>query len=305
MLTWRDGWPVKTRELHNHHFDSTAWNGFAFRDDDIVIATYAKAGTTWTQQIVGQLVFGGAADVPVHDISPWLDLRVPPTAQKHALLAAQTHRRFIKTHLPVDALVFSPRAKYLYIGRDGRDVAVSLYNHHARATPDWFRMLNDTPGRVGPPMPPPPASAGEAFDMWLTQDGAPFWPFFSSVRTWWEVRQLPNVLFVHYADLKRDLAGQMRRIADFLGITLGEAQWPAIVEHCTFDYMRAHGEHTVPAGGRMWRDGAASFLHRGEAGRWRELLSPAQGEAYAERARAELGVDCAFWLERGGDIAGA
>jgi aryl sulfotransferase len=305
MLTWRDGWPVKTRELHNHHFDSTAWNGFAFRDDDIVIATYAKAGTTWTQQIVGQLVFGGAADVPVHDISPWLDLRVPPTAQKHALLAAQTHRRFIKTHLPVDALVFSPRAKYLYIGRDGRDVAVSLYNHHARATPDWFRMLNDTPGRVGPPMPPPPASAGEAFDMWLTQDGAPFWPFFSSVRTWWEVRHLPNVLFVHYADLKRDLAGQMRRIADFLGITLGEAQWPAIVEHCTFDYMRAHGEHTVPAGGRMWRDGAASFLHRGEAGRWRELLSPAQGKAYAERARAELGADCARWLEQGGDIAGA
>jgi aryl sulfotransferase len=153
MLTWRDGWPVKTRELHNHHFDSTAWNGFAFRDDDIVIATYAKAGTTWTQQIVGQLVFGGAADVPVHDISPWLDLRVPPTAQKHALLAAQTHRRFIKTHLPVDALVFSPRAKYLYIGRDGRDVAVSLYNHHARATPDWFRMLNDTPA--------PAAAAGQ------------------------------------------------------------------------------------------------------------------------------------------------
>ena len=51
--------PVKTRELHNHHFDSTIWNDFAFRDDDIVIATYAKSGTTWTQQIVGQLIFGG------------------------------------------------------------------------------------------------------------------------------------------------------------------------------------------------------------------------------------------------------
>lgn len=305
MLTWRDGWPVKTRELHNHHFDSTAWNDFAFRDDDIVIATYAKAGTTWTQQIVGQLVFGGAADVPVHDISPWLDLRVPPTTAKHALLGAQTHRRFIKTHLPVDALVFSPRAKYLYIGRDGRDVAVSLYNHHARATADWFHMLNDTPGRVGPPMPPPPASAGEAFDIWLAQDGAPFWSFFSSVRSWWAVRHLPNVLFVHFADLKRDLAHQMRRMADFLGITLGDAQWTAAVEHCTFDYMRAHGENTVPAGGRMWRDGAASFLHRGEAGRWRELLSPAQGEAYAQRARAELGADCARWLEQGGDIAEA
>lgn len=301
----RDGWPVKTRELHNHHFDSTAWNDFAFRDDDIVIATYAKAGTTWTQQIVGQLVFGGADDVPVHEISPWLDLRAPPAAQKHALLAAQTHRRFIKTHLPVDALVYSPRAKYLYIGRDGRDVAVSLYNHHASATEGWYRMLNDTPGRVGPPMPPPAASAGEAFDTWLAQDGAPFWPFFSSVRSWWEIRHLPNVLFVHYADLKRDLAGQMRRIADFLGITLDAAQWAAAVEHCSFDYMRAHGQHTVPAGGAMWRGGAASFLHRGEAGRWRELLSPQQAAAYAERALAELGADCARWLEQGGEVAGA
>lgn len=305
MLESRAGWPVKTRELHNHHFDSTAWNDFAFRDDDIVIATYAKAGTTWTQQIVGQLVFGGADDVPVHEISPWLDLRAPPAAQKHALLAAQTHRRFIKTHLPVDALVYSPRAKYLYIGRDGRDVAVSLYNHHASATEGWFRMLNDTPGRVGPPMPPPAATAAEAFDTWLAQDGAPFWPFFSSVRSWWEIRHLPNVLFVHYADLKRDLAGQMRRIADFLGITLDAAQWAAAVEHCSFDYMRAHGQHTVPAGGAMWRGGAVSFLHRGEAGRWRELLSPQQAAAYAERALAELGADCARWLEQGGEFEAA
>ena len=47
------------RELHNHHFDSTIWNDFKFRDDDIIIATYAKSGTTWMQQIVAQLLFGG------------------------------------------------------------------------------------------------------------------------------------------------------------------------------------------------------------------------------------------------------
>ena len=156
MKTTMPAWPQKTRELHNHHFDSTIWNDFHFRDDDIVIATYAKSGTTWVQQIVAQLIFGGDPELPVAEMSPWLDLRVPPKEIKLPLVEAQTHRRFIKTHLPVDALVFSPKAKYLYIGRDGRDVVWSMYNHHANANQVWYEALNDTPGRVGPPIEQPP-----------------------------------------------------------------------------------------------------------------------------------------------------
>ena len=82
-------WPTKTRELHNHHFDSTIWNDLVFRDDDIVIATYAKSGTTWMQQIIGQLLFDGDPDLAVAEMSPWLDLRVPPKAVKHASLTAR------------------------------------------------------------------------------------------------------------------------------------------------------------------------------------------------------------------------
>ncbi|NJR63696.1 MAG: sulfotransferase domain-containing protein, partial [Cyanobacteria bacterium CRU_2_1] len=144
--------PKKTREFHNHHFDSTIWNDFKFRDDDIIIATYGKSGTTWTQQIVSQLLFDGTENQDVPEMSPWLDLRVPPKEEKLAVVEAQTHRRFLKTHLPVDALVFSPQAKYIYVGRDGRDIVWSLYNHHANANELWYDMLNNTPGLVGPPM---------------------------------------------------------------------------------------------------------------------------------------------------------
>jgi len=121
----------KTRELQNHHFDSTIWNDFRFRPDDIIISTYAKPGTTWMQQIIAQLLHNGDPDVEVAEMSPWLDLRVPPKEVKLPVVEAQTHRRFLKTHLPVDALVFSPGARYVYIGRDGRDVVWSMYNHHA------------------------------------------------------------------------------------------------------------------------------------------------------------------------------
>ena len=86
-------WPVKTRELHNHHFDSTFWDDFNFRADDIVISTYAKSGTTWMQQIISQLIFNGQPDLPVAEMSPWIDLRVPPREEKMPAVEAQKHRR--------------------------------------------------------------------------------------------------------------------------------------------------------------------------------------------------------------------
>jgi aryl sulfotransferase len=297
-------WPRKTREMHNHHFDSTIWNDFAFRDDDIVVATYAKSGTTWAQQIIGQLLFGGDATIDVAEMSPWLDLRVPPKAVKLAAVEAQTHRRFLKTHLPVDALVFSPKAKYLFVARDGRDVVWSMHNHHANANALWYELLNDTPGRVGDPIVPPPASIHRYFRDWLDRDGHPFWPFWEHVRSWWDVRHLPNVLLVHFSDLKADLRGQIRRIAAFLGIAIDEARFPAIVEHCGFDWMKANAAKAAPLGGVFWDGGAETFIHKGTNGRWRDTLTAEDCHVYEAMAERRLGPACARWLAEG-DAAAA
>ncbi len=129
-------YPKKSRDLHNMLMDSTRWDGFNFRDDDIVIDTWAKSGTTWTQQIVSQLIFNGEEDLPAMDLAPWLDLRVIPFDETIADLEAQTHRRFIKSHLPADALDISPKAKYLFLARDGRDVIWSWYKHLLHMTPE-------------------------------------------------------------------------------------------------------------------------------------------------------------------------
>ena len=95
-------WPVKTSEFQNHHADSTRWNDFQFRPDDIVIASWGKSGTTWLQQIVSQLVFQGSEEVPMNVTSPWLDFRPIPLEPVTGLLEAQKHRRFIKTHLALN-----------------------------------------------------------------------------------------------------------------------------------------------------------------------------------------------------------
>jgi aryl sulfotransferase len=75
------------------------------RPDDIIIATPPKCGTTWMQQIAGSLVFQDARPREFPTVSPWIDPRLQGSAeQTYALLEAQTHRRFIKTHLPIDGL---------------------------------------------------------------------------------------------------------------------------------------------------------------------------------------------------------
>lgn len=295
-------WPDKTRELQNHHFDSTIWNDFEFRDDDIIISTYGKSGTTWMQQIVSQLLWPGVEGLDVADMSPWLDLRVPPKDVKLPEVTKQSHRRFLKTHLPVDALVFSPEAKYLYIGRDGRDVVWSLYNHHSTANDLWYEALNDTPGRVGAPIRRPIGDVLEYFQDWLAYDGFPWWPFWENVRSWWEIRHLPNVLFIHFADLKSDMPGEIRRIAEFLQIDIHEEKWDKMLEICSFDYMKANATKSVPLGGAFWDGGAETFINKGINGVWQEVLSDADNTLYAERARRELGEACANWLFQGGPI---
>jgi len=291
--------PVKIREFHNHHIDSTIWNDFEFRDDDIIIATYAKSGTTWLQQIVSQLLFDGAEGMEVAEMSPWMDLRIPPSAVKLPLVDAQTHRRFLKTHLPVDALVFSDKAKYVYIGRDGRDVVWSMYNHHSTANEAWYDALNNTPGLVGPPIEKPPSSVTQYYQDWLADDGHPWWPFWENVRSWWAIRELPNVHLIHFADLKRDMAAEIRKVAEFLEIPINDDVWDSILLHCSFDYMKANATQSVPLGGAFWDGGAKTFIHKGQNGRWRDTLSAEEIQEYESRALVELGPDCAKWLAEG------
>lgn len=293
-------WPRKSREIHTIFLDSRIWNNFEFRDDDIIIGTYAKSGTTWVQQIIGQLLFNGQENLPVAHMSPWLDFTLPSAAEKLELLAVQTHRRFIKTHLPVDALVVSPRVKYIYSGRDGRDVVWSFHNHHINFTAAAYETFNSNPARgPGPRFESPSSDIRQYYRDWFEKDGYPMWPFWENIRSWWAIRHLPNVMFVHFAKLKADMPGEMRRMAAFLNVPIEESQWPAIVEHCSFDYMKSHADYTAPVGGVLWEGGGKTFVHKGTNGRWHDLLSAKENRQYEERAREELGEACAHWLATG------
>ncbi|MAF49920.1 MAG: sulfotransferase domain-containing protein [Rhodospirillales bacterium] len=296
-------WPVKTREMRNFAMDSTYWNEFEYRDDDIIVATWAKAGTTWVQQIIAQFVFEGETDgLPIGDMSPWLDFRLPPLEAKLPEIEAQQHRRFLKTHLPLDAYVFSPKVKYVYIARDGRDCVWSMYNHNLYTNNVLYDGLAALP-YFGPILKPPRTDdLREYYLDWFTKDGYPFWPFWENIRSWWPTRKLPNVHFIHYQALKDDMPGEMTKIGKFLGYdvdNLRKDTWDKMVYQCTFDYMKENATLSTPLGGAIFDGGAQVFVNKGTNKRWKDTLTATDIAVYEARAIEELGPECAHWLATG------
>ncbi|PCD33632.1 hypothetical protein AU210_009852 [Fusarium oxysporum f. sp. radicis-cucumerinum] len=295
--------PQKTREESNHHMESSIWNDVKFRPDDIIITTYAKSGTTWVQQIVSQLIHQGDPTVPAGALSPWVDLRIVPKEAMLGLIESQTHRRFLKTHLPLDALVWNPQVKYIFIARDGRDMVWSIHNHMYRATDTFYSFFENT-GYEGQPPKRPSENPKDIFDQ-LVKDDMPSslgWPFWSHIRGWWEHRDQPNLLLVHFNDLKADLEGGIKRIAKFLEIPdMPEDKFKDVVEHSTFDWMKEHAELAAPPQAEVaWENGAKDFVYKGTNSRWKDVLSEENCKAYEERATKELGEECANWLQHGG-----
>lgn len=284
--------------IRNHTLDSTRWNSIPARDGDIVICTWAKSGTTWLQQIVAQLIFGSSARYTLGRVSPWVDNRCFSLRHVRAALEAQEHRRFLKTHLPATALPYREGTRYLFVGRDGRDAVCSWHNHHLNLDPAVYEIMRKTPGCVGPQLEPPVEDLRLFFLEWLARDGHPLWPFWSHVRSWWEIRHLPNVLLMHFDDLKRDLRGSVHRIAGFLDLESTEDGLDLVAERSSFAYMKKHAAALLPEYERGFAGGAGTFINRGEGGRWHSALTPNDISAYEQRMLAELGEKCAAWLAR-------
>ena len=302
--------PVVKHPYQNHAMDSLRWNFFVPRADDIVVATSYKAGTTWVQEIVKNLIFSGEDVVGgIDDISPWLDFRLLPLEVILTALERQTHRRSIKTHLPLDSLPFHQNVKYLYVGRDPRDVFMSWWNFYSNFTPQAIDGFNGVPGRVGAEMTQCPDDIHELWRGWMTRgsfewetEGYPFWSVLRHAQSWWDYRHLPNILFVHYADLLVDLEDGIRRIAGFLEIDPRAEVLPLIVRKCTFSQMKTHGAELMPRSQMILKGGADSFFHKGTNGRWREVLSIDELKLYDAAAERELTPDCRRWLENGSDV---
>ena len=281
--------------MRNVISDNLRWENFEARPGDIFVCTPPKCGTTWMQTIVSALRFPDGAPGPVTHIAPWIDSRFEPIEELLARLDTQTHRRSIKTHTPADGIPWFSEASYIVVGRDGRDAFMSFHNHMANMQPDLVMHLVGTAMEEGIELVGdiPPVDDVHAFYAWWLDQRI----LFDHIGTFWTHRDEPNVLFVHYNDMKSDLEESMRGIAAFLGIEIDEARWPALVEQCTFAAMKARSEEIGDFGAFI--GGAETFLYKGTNNRWRGVLTDAELAEFDRYCDELLPPGAAEWLNRG------
>jgi aryl sulfotransferase len=280
--------------------DSGRWIGFPFRPGDIVISTRSKSGTTWMQMICALLVFRSSElPAPLSALSPWLDRLTEPQAQVYAGLEAQRHRRFIKTHTPLDGIPIDPAAYYIVVARNPLDMAVSLYHQGENINRERLRELTGGPAVAERQRP----DLHEWLVRWSLSNADPREAMDSlpgvlhHLADAWKRRHEPNILLIHYDDLKSDLNAAMRRIAARLNVQVPNDRWPTLVEAATFAAMRDRATTLVPDTQRILKDPQA-FFRQGRSGAGAELLTPGELASYHEHAGALAPADMLTWLHR-------
>lgn len=302
--------PRVTRVYRNHHLDSRRWEVFQPRDGDIIVTTSMKAGTTWTQQILSSLLRPDCDPHDVHLISPWVEAdfmeRTPEAVA--AKLDTLASPRFIKSHLPLDGLPYYPQVRYLVVARDPRDVFMSMLNHYDNYGDAAYQAVNAQLWG-GEPFPRYDGDPRGLFRKWISRGWFPWesegWPFWSNMHhtaTYWAYRHLPNILLLHYNDMLADLETAVRRIVDFTGIDVGEAEIERAVAVTTFSRVKQVADKRTAEQGEdpFFRGGSSAFFFKGTNGRWRGLLTAEDLELYEQAKTRVLEPDCARWLEQGG-----
>uniref|UniRef100_A0A8D1ZTJ5 Sulfotransferase n=1 Tax=Sus scrofa TaxID=9823 RepID=A0A8D1ZTJ5_PIG len=245
---------------------------FQARPDDLVIASYPKAGTTWTQEIVDLIQNDGDIEKsqrsPIQLRQPFLEWtratckNFPGVDHANAIPSPRT----LKTHLPVQLLppsFWEKNCKMIYVARNAKDNMVSYYH---------FQRMNK---RL-----PDPGSWDEYFEIFLA--GKVLWgSWYEHVKSWWRKKDSHPILYLFYEDMLKDPKREIRKVMEFLGKNLKEEVLDKIVYHTSFDVMK-NNPMTNYIDDKHLNHKLSPFMRKGVMGDWKNQFTEAQNKKFNE-----------------------
>lgn len=289
--------PERTATYKGPITDTSHWDDFDLMAGDIVLSTPPKSGTTWSQAILMMLIHGRAVDDrEVWLDSVWLDSAFRKNDDLIERLRSQAHRRCIKSHTPFDGIPYDPDVTYFAVYRHPLDVHFSMKRHVDNLIPDFldFMYPGDTAENVERFL-TAPATASGTDDLTL----AALVHHFQTFAKW---AHLPNVHLFHYADLKRDVAGQVARYAALTGFNVPDDLIRDIAEATSFKTMKQAtiGAHKASGDAKSPFKDPSQFFDQGRNNRWSAEMTDAQVAQYNDRLDELLpDADARGWLEQG------
>nr|XP_056719120.1 sulfotransferase 1 family member D1-like [Euleptes europaea] len=252
---------------------------FEARPDDLVIATYPKAGTTWTQEIVDLILARGdlekARRAPIFNRIPFLEIcSIDPFPSGIDLLVNAPSPRVMKTHLPFQLLPKSfleKNCKIIYVARNAKDNLVSYY---------FFDQMNLIQPDPGP---------WDGYVKKFMEGTVPWGSWYEHIRHYWDQRPNYRILYLFYEDMKEDLVREIRRVKDFLEVDLSEEIVQKIAQHTTFQVMKDNpltNCENVPS--TIFDKTKSPFMRKGEVGDWKNYFTVAQREAFDADYRRKM-----------------
>lgn len=282
--------------------DSLRWTWFKPRSDDVIVSTPSKSGTTWMQGILA-LLFTGDTEVNVRPSqnAPWFDNNGNTIDEVNSRLDPQAGRRQVKTHTPLDGVPYWPDVQYITVYRHPIDVHFSVRSHVANYRPEIVEEM-------GLDMKLFPDDPRESFHIFLEADYLDH-SSLSAVITHYkatlEREPQENLLRLHYADMQRDLAAAVRRVARHIKVDHSAVVMEALVKAATFDNMKSNVDRFgLVAGHDFWRKDA-DFFHSGTSRKWEGVLTDADLATYDSVISKWLDQDARAWLESGDHTGGA
>lgn len=274
--------------------DSRVWPIFTLRPDDIIVATPPKCGTTWMQAICLMLIFGRPGmDIELDKLSRWLDCAFRDRDVITSALNALTHRRCIKTHTALDGITYDPNCTYIAVYRHPVDAHFSMRQMSQKLRIELLQSRF-------------PEDVHDAFMMFCNDAdptrGTDDMTLFGLVEHYlsykrWE--RLPNVHLFHYADMTRDLAGQIDRVADILGYEYSDAVMAQITDGARFEKMQHNAIHAKADDPATNAIAPKDFFHNATSNKWEGRLSAADMDHYAQAIAKLLPEEDVAWLQWG------